>query len=207
MMKKWIIIVLVVGMVGWAIYDFVDFGDEAKEAEVTETEEEVASEEVEQDETGNNHDIPESEESTMATIGLGVGQIAPDFELETLDGEIVKLSDFRGERVMVNFWATWCPPCRAEMPDIEKFYEDTDIVVLGVNLFDTESSVTTVKDFAEEYGLTFPILLDAHSDVATLYQIQPIPTSYMIDSNGKISNMAFGALTYELMVDEYMRME
>lgn len=108
---------------------------------------------------------------------------------------------------MINFWATWCPPCRAEMPDMEKFYQDKDIVVLAVNLTDTENSLEDVKEFSDEYGLTFPILLDTDLETASLYSIQPLPTSYMVDSNGIIRNMAFGALNYDLMVQEFERMQ
>lgn len=107
----------------------------------------------------------------------------------TLDGETVKLSDFRGKQIMLNFWATWCPPCRAEMPDTQKFHEKN------------------VPEFVEEFGVTFRVLMDEKTEVANLYQIQPIPTSYMIDSDGIIQNMAFGALDYELMVQEFEKMK
>lgn len=186
-------------MAGWTVVDFIDFGEK-----------ETQSDQNIEEKTDATDLMSESEDTpkvSMAPIGLDVGNMAPDFKLKTLDGETVRLSDFRGERVMVNFWATWCPPCRAEMPDLEKFHQNTDIVILGVNLYDTENSIEKVEQFAEEYGLSFPILLDGQSDVANLYQIQPIPTSYMVDSNGLISNMAFGALNYDLMIQEYERMD
>src|SRR5699024_3157736 len=123
------------------------------------------------------------------------------------EGEQVALSDYRGQRVMVNFWATWCPPCRAEMPDMQKFYENKDVAILAINLTETESSRDAVTEFVESYELTFPILMDTNVEVANTYQIQPIPSSFMIDSNGSIQFKAFGAMNYELMVQEFEKMQ
>lgn len=193
-MKKGIIIALVVGMFVWAVYDLVIQSDDANSAgETTDASNHSQSEE---DITVNGDKV----------VGLNRGNIAPDFELKTLKGETVRLSDFRGEKVMLNFWATWCPPCRAEMPDMQRFYEDTDIVILAVNLTETKTERENVDTFVDEFGLTFPILLDENLDAATLYRIQPIPTSYLINSDGTIHNMAFGALNYELMVQEFQKM-
>src|SRR5690625_3213867 len=123
-MKKWILVVVVVGLLGWAVYDFVISDDEAAEEAATEKDDEV---------------------------GIEVGDTAPNFTLETLDGEEVKLSDYRGQKVLLNFWATWCPPCRAEMPDMQKYHEeDDDAVILAVNLTETEKSSTGVDEFLDE---------------------------------------------------------
>src|SRR5690625_1953509 len=100
-------------MAGWAIYDFI-IKEDAESAMI--------------DESSTQTD---GENTTDAEFGLERGNLAPDFELETLDGETAKLSDFRGKPVLLNFWATWCPPCRAEMPDMQKFYEDKDVVILA----------------------------------------------------------------------------
>lgn len=177
-MKRAILIVLIVGLVGWAVYDFI-----------------VAPGSAEEEGDGD------------VEIGLEVGNQAPDFELETLDGDSVKLSSLRGERVMVNFWATWCPPCRAEIPDMQKFHEDTDIKILAVNLTDTESSYDNVPKFVKNFGMEFPVLMDEASEVSTKYQIQPIPTSFMIDTNGIIQYKAPGAMNYDLMVREFEDMD
>lgn len=139
--------------------------------------------------------------------GTEVGDIAPDFKLETLDGEEIRLSDFLGERVVLNFWATWCGPCKDEMPDIQRLSEDRDVTVLAVNLTYSEDSIETVSEFTDEYGLEFPILLDEHSSVSQLFRIQPIPTTYMLDSNGKIQYKAFGAMDYEWMAQELEKIE
>lgn len=190
-MKKAIIIVVMIGMLSWAIFDFLDT-DEKNVAQSERTEEQEDSNEI--------------EDTEEVEVGLYVGQQAPDFELQTLSGETVRLSDFRGKRVMVNFWATWCPPCRAEMPDMEKFYNAKDVEILAVNLTDTETSIGAIENFVDEFELTFPILLDSNLDVSFLYKIQPIPTTFMVDSNGIIRFHAFSALNYDLMVREFEKM-
>ena len=197
-MRKGIIAVIIIGMFGWAIYDYIDKSDNPD-----------ASSSL--DQFSNTNSLEESNEEYEENdnvVGLLRGNIAPDFEIETLEGETVKLSDYRGKRVMLNFWATWCPPCRAEIPDMQKFYENKDVVILAVNLIDSRpDEADNVEPFVKDYGLTFPVLLDEGSQVANLYQIQPIPTSFLIDSTGKIHNVAYGPLNYELMVQEFNNMK
>ncbi len=180
-------------MFGWAVYDFA-----YKDQETTQN----------QDMSNENSEEGQSNDSNEeAKVGLEKGNLAPNFELKTLSGETVQLSDYRGEKIMLNFWATWCPPCRAEMPDMEKFYNNEDVKILAVNLTNTEESQDAVKKFKKEFGLSFPILMDEKLAVANKYQIQPIPTSYMIDSNGKIQHIALGAMNYEMMVDQFNNMK
>ncbi|TQS70592.1 TlpA family protein disulfide reductase [Ornithinibacillus gellani] len=186
-MKKGIFIVIIVGMFAYAIYNFISNKDANQSLD-------------------NQAAVDDGEEE-VAMIGLEKGKKAPDFELESLDGETVKLSDYQGERVMVNFWATWCGPCRAEIPDLQKFHEDTDIVILGVNLTDSETNPSSIPTFLDNFGVTFPILLDKENLAASIYQIQPIPTSYMIDSEGIITYKALGAINYEKMIQEYEKMK
>lgn len=193
-MKKGIVFVIVILMLGWAVFDFIDWDKDAENVDEVQKVEEDKEEE-------------ESEKPEEIKVGLDIGNKAPDFELQTLSGDEVKLSDFQGKRVMINFWATWCPPCRAEMPDMEKFYQDKDIEVLAVNLTESENSLKDVEEFSNEFGLTFPILLDTELVAATLYAIKPIPTTYMVDSNGIIQYRAFGPLNYDLMVQEFEKME
>ncbi|UOQ87189.1 TlpA disulfide reductase family protein [Gracilibacillus salinarum] len=140
-------------------------------------------------------------------VGLQIGNLAPDFELQTLAGETVRLSDFRGEPVLLNFWATWCGPCRSEMPDMQRFHEDTGAAVLAINLTDTETNTQNVPDFQKEYALTFPILLDEDGKVSKRYEIRPIPTTYIIDSDGIIQFFVFGPLNYEQMKLEFDKLE
>ncbi len=108
---------------------------------------------------------------------------------------------------MLNFWASWCGPCRAEMPDMEKLHNNEDVAVLAVNLASTEKNSSDITDFVEEFELTFDVLLDETNEVATLYAIKPIPTSYLIDEDGIIQNMAQGALNYEMMIQGFEMMD
>jgi peroxiredoxin len=135
--------------------------------------------------------------TTSNSEGLKEGSKAPDFELKTLTGETVKLSSLKGKKVMLNFWATWCPPCKAEMPDLEKLYKqkDEDLVILAVNI----DPQLDVKGFADEYGITFPILLDDDDSVNEAYQILSIPTTYFIDRKGNIQTKFIGGMNLDKM--------
>src|SRR5690606_9773304 len=140
-------------------------------------------------------------------IGVEIGNRAPDFEIETLEGKNVSLSDFRGKPVMLNFWATWCPPCRQEMPDMEEFHKENDVVVIAVNLLDTEMNQDAVKKFVDEFGLTFDVGLDGDGEVSVQYRINPIPTTFMIDSNGIIQHKSYGAMNYDAMVENLQNLK
>ncbi|GIN97687.1 thiol:disulfide interchange protein tlpA [Siminovitchia terrae] len=136
------------------------------------------------------------------------GKMAPDFELVTLNGETVKLSDYRGKKVILNFWATWCPPCRAEMPHMQNFYEqnkDNGIEIVAVNLTKMDKGRMEIDKFVKEYGLTFDIPLDEEGDIGMQYQAFTIPTSYIIDTNGKIASKVIGPMdepTMESLTNE-----
>ncbi|WP_312473164.1 redoxin domain-containing protein [Neobacillus sp.] len=143
---------------------------------------------------------PETTSQTTANNeGLAIGAKAPDFELKTLTGETVKLSSLKGKKVMLNFWATWCPPCKAEMPEMEQFYKQAgdDIVILAVNI----DPQLDVQGFVNENKITFPILLDADDKVNETYKILSIPTTYFIDSKGIIKNKFTGSMKLENMQD------
>lgn len=189
MKKRVVLIAVVMVLVGWAVYDF------------SFSKKETAMDQPFQEEVSSTVDSNE--------VGLLRGQLAPDFELKTGDGETVRLSDYRGQRVLLNFWATWCPPCRAEMPDMQELYtkSNLDVEILAVNLTATEKSEEVVAPFVEEYGLTFPILMDRSSEVSNLYSVYAYPTSYMIDSAGRIQFIALGAINYDLMFQEAEKMK
>ncbi|HIC90204.1 MAG TPA: redoxin domain-containing protein [Anaerolineae bacterium] len=120
------------------------------------------------------------------------GFAAPDFTLETLDGQIVTLSGLRGQVVLINFWATWCPPCRAEMPAIQQVYEryrDQDFIVLAVNLQESDAQVAA---FVGRLGLTFPILMDRDGDTFARYRVKALPSTFFVDQAGVIQNVTVG---------------
>ena len=130
------------------------------------------------------------------------GFYAPDFMLDTLQGEQVKLSNLRGKIVVVNFWTTWCPPCRAETPALETAYEsykDSDVVILGVNLTD-QDSLKDVESFVQEFGLTYPILLDRDGAVGLLYQLNGLPTTFFISHEGIIRTVVVGGPMSETFI-------
>jgi peroxiredoxin len=135
-----------------------------------------------------------------AEIGTEVGMQAPDFTLENMNGEQVSLSDYHGQKVFLNFWASWCPPCRQEMPDMQKLHEEygEEVVILAVNVGESKS---TAANFMMQNGLSFPVLLDNSKDTARNYLIRGIPSSYFLDQNGIIKEKAFGAVSYEKMLE------
>jgi peroxiredoxin len=130
------------------------------------------------------------------------GFLAPDFTLDTLDGKKVTLSELRGKIVIINLWATWCPPCRAEMPALENAYEqykDSEVIILGLNVTNQDSE-RDIPTFVKEFGLTFPILLDRDGSVSTLYQLKALPTSYFVNREGIIRTVVIGGPMSETFI-------
>ena len=134
-------------------------------------------------ETPNPDDLP---------IGAEIGALAPDFRLETEKGEVIVLSDFRGKPVFINFFAVWCGPCRFEMPEIESIHQSlgNELVVLAV---DVRESAERVKGYKELLGLTMPTVLDTRREVANSYQVPGLPWTFILDDQGVIRHIKFGA--------------
>jgi len=149
-----------------------------------------------------------SSEGANATVGNAsqvapeVGALAPDFELIDLGGESVRISDYLGKPVLVNFWATWCAPCVLEMPNIQKYYERHPgaFSVIAVN---ADESRNTVDGFVQDMGLTFPVVLDPGSKVQTLYRLLGYPTTYFLDAEGVVQFRHIGLLR-EKDLEEYL---
>ena len=144
----------------------------------------------------------QSQESLPVTTrtGFSEGQFAPNFTLKTMDGQIFKLSDYRGQRILLNFWASWCPPCKSEIPDLNDFYienKQEKIMVLSVNMTHAEKNTKSIQAFQDMYKIKYPVLLDQSGDIANLYGILTIPTSYLINSNGIIQKRIIGPLQKE----------
>lgn len=136
-------------------------------------------------------------ETSAPTIGIAVGNIAPEFETVNDSGQPVRLSDMRGQVVILNFWATWCGPCRIEMPEFETIYnerKDEGLAVLAVN---NAESAAQIQAFRDEMGLTFPLLTDLSSAINTAYAIITYPSTFVIDAEGKIVARHFGPLSAE----------
>lgn len=130
------------------------------------------------------------------------GFTAPDFTLQTLDGQTVTLSDLRGKTVLVNLWASWCPPCKSEMPTFEKVYNDyksQGFVILAVNATN-QDTLANATEFVRQNHLTYPILLDTDGRVSQSYQLRSLPTSFFIDKNGVIREVVIGGPMSEALL-------
>jgi len=128
-----------------------------------------------------------------------VGEPAPDFALRTVDGRIVKLSDLRGKVVWINFWATWCAPCKQELPEIERIYNDKRDQGLEVLEVNWQEPTATAKAYFDERKLPMPILLDTNSSVFNQYRLQGLPDHFFIGRDGNVAALYFGQLTADRM--------
>lgn len=122
------------------------------------------------------------------------GFLAPDFTLQTLDGQTVKLSDLRGKAVLINFWASWCPPCKAEMPAIQQVYDEyreKGLVVLAIDAAD-QDTLASAQAFLAANQLTFPVPLDANGETTRLYKVNSFPTTFFVGPDGIIYDVVVG---------------
>jgi len=145
---------------------------------------------------------------TTGTAGTApeVGSYAPDFSLTALDGRPVALSDLRGQVVLLNFWTTDCVPCRAEMPDIQaayQDYQDRNFVVLSINVKEGERAVA---QFAQEFHLTMPVLLDRDGSTTRRYRVRGLPTSFLVDPEGVIRKLKVGEINYAY-IESYLAVQ
>lgn len=130
------------------------------------------------------------------------GFLAPDFSLQTPEGKTVRLSELRGQAVLVNLWATWCPPCRSEMPAIQTLYEeykDQGFEVLAVNMT-YQDDPRAVLPFTQENDLTFPILLEETGEMARRYELRSLPSSFFINRAGFIQEVVIGGPMSEALL-------
>ncbi|HEX9617521.1 MAG TPA: TlpA disulfide reductase family protein [Anaerolineales bacterium] len=130
------------------------------------------------------------------------GFLAPDFRLQTLEGETAGLADLAGRPVLINLWASWCPPCRAEMPAMQRVYEDfkgQGFEILAVNATD-QDNLPSARAFVDSLGLTFPILLDPSGEVSAAYELRALPTSFFVDRQGVIREVVVGGPMSEALL-------
>jgi cytochrome c biogenesis protein CcmG/thiol:disulfide interchange protein DsbE len=150
-------------------------------------------------------ELPAEKNPTGRSVSTDVGRAAPDFLLATPDGGTLRLSDLQGHPVLVNFWASWCTPCRKEMPEIVRAsdaHRGGGLVVVAVDL---QENVDQVRAFAAEFGMNFPIVIDRDGGVGDAWRIggpvQGIPSSYFLDASGVVQARVFGPLTTETIAE------
>ncbi|WP_025028756.1 TlpA family protein disulfide reductase [Caldalkalibacillus mannanilyticus] len=165
---------------------------EVREATYMNNEQEVDSKDQEQESETLKEEIE---------VGIHVGKRIPTLALETLEGTTFDEGTIKDKKVLINFWATWCGPCRQEMPDIVRIaQEHEDLIVLGINIGETQEEVAS---FAEEYQMDFPVLLDRTTELAEHFRILAIPTTYFLNSDGTISKIYPFMIDYEEMKQVY----
>ncbi|MFZ3587795.1 TlpA family protein disulfide reductase [Bacillus sp. DJP31] len=185
-MKRIIAISILLGLIGYTIYTQVWVKTTQETANV-----------VQSSQTTNPFN-PNEKLGTAIQKGPLLNKQAPDFTLETLDGKDVTLSELKGKKVFINFWASWCPPCLKEMPEIQAFSDQNpDIIVLAVDFRNTEKSDEAVQEYITENKYTFPVLLDRTGSVGNAYKVLTLPTSYFVNTKGVIQYKYIGPLTIE----------
>jgi peroxiredoxin len=136
--------------------------------------------------------LPATVQAAQGLTAVPARPLAPAFELRDPEGNIHRMSDYRGRVAIVNFWATWCPPCRAEMPSMQRAWEQIEaegILMIGINVGE---DLETVNGFTEEYPVTFPLLLDEDAKVTGEWPVRGMPTTFVVDSGGRIVYRAIG---------------
>lgn len=184
-MKKILLMILVLALVGTGCSKSLP-KDTAENIEESLPEDNVVEEDTK----------PTSE--VAEEFDIAIGKESPNFTLKNLNGEEVSLSDYKGKIVLVNFWATWCPWCDKEMPDLQKLDEENDdLVVLAVDVMEDKE---TVKKYIEKGKYNFEVLLDEDGEIAKTYLVSGLPASYFIDKEGILLGGVPGAMTHEQMV-------
>lgn len=186
-MKKYIILSVIAIIIFGAVIEVNNYNNSKEKAQIEITK-------------NSNTASVKSNSSSSTEINKEVLKVqANDFKLQDLSGKNVSLSDFKGKKVFLNFWATWCPPCRGEMPDIEKLYDETknsDLVILAINIGEDRD---TVQSFLKSNNYNFNVLLDISQSTAGKYNISGIPTSYFINKDGTVSAKKIGAMSLSEM--------
>lgn len=221
-MKKSSLIILIVAMslvlVG-GIYFLGNMNEDNQEELVPDEQDYTEGSELEEptetEEPTEVEEPTESEESTTTTnhdgsldhehFEIEMGKRAPDFTLLDLEGNETRLSDYSGKLVFLNYWATWCPYCVEEMPDLQKMHEENDdLVVIGVNVRESKEQA---QDFMTEGGFDFPVMLDEDGHIASLYLVNAMPSTFFLNSEGIIIGYQPGMMNLEQMEDllEQMR--
>lgn len=147
--------------------------------------------------------VPNNQKGTPDATSVTFGQPAPDFSATTLDGKQIRLSDLKGSTVAVSFWASWCVPCKTELPELQKAsfrYSNKQLIILAVNAGEPENIVRT---FISTLNISIPVLLDPDKTITSQYHVSPLPITFWIDSKGIVKAEQLGPLDQDL-IDRYM---
>ena len=161
--------------------------------------------------TTNTGDIPANlpdqigVNATLTNAGTiaEVDQSAPAFTWRDAQGTTRQLADYRGQRIVLNMWATWCEPCRSEMPDLDRVHGTNDVVVIGIN---KGQNIDVIPPFIAEIGVSFPLISDPDGDVSLAYGARNLPTSVFIDREGVVRSISIGILSAEALALQLERM-
>jgi peroxiredoxin len=147
---------------------------------------------------------PVPETAPEPEVGPQAGKLAPDFKFANAEGKNISLSDLRGNSVMLNFWATWCGPCKFEIPLIQELAHDKEKAAQGLVLLTVNGgeSVDKVARFMNENGLSFPVLLDTKKSIVRAYNVRAIPTTFFIDKDGIIKDIKVGAFSSDVEIQQ-----
>ncbi|MGE6489820.1 peroxiredoxin family protein [Paenisporosarcina sp. NPDC076898] len=158
---------------------------------------------LESTDSGESFKVKTSINSNIDT-GLKLGKLPPDFKLTTITGETLTLSDHKGKKVILNFWTSWCPPCKEEMPHMEKYYQKNkdsqNVEIIAINMTNSDN-IKSVEKFVDAYELTFPIPLDKSGNVMDAYEIKFLPETYLINSEGIIAHHIRGPVNEKVLTD------
>jgi len=206
-MKKIILPLVVILVFGISIYTVVDYNkNKSKDLGITTKENPNINDSTPNTSSTTKEDSTSGKDSATVKSSDVEKIAALNIKLKDLNGKEVSLGDFKGKKVLLNFWASWCPPCKAEMPDLEKLYQqtkDSDLVILAVNLGEDK---TTAKTFIDNNKYNFTVLLDLDQSTANQYNIVAIPTSFFIDKEGNIVSTIKGGITLEQMKDNISKL-
>jgi len=196
-----LVIVLGVGITGLIVYSYLYLGQGGKLAVRGETAVSASSLILR---TSRGIFLDKDAAVNLDQQAPQLGYRAPDFTFDDLEGNPVSLSDFLGKPVLLNFWATWCPPCRKEIPDLQKFHQKygDKIVLLGI---DWGEDVEEVKKFLTRYGVTYTTLMDKDGKFFVRYGLTGLPTSYWVDETGVIRGIWEGAMEIEDMINGFKK--